>query len=102
MFAIRLERPLCELAFDPIAALERGPLTTLDTVRPVRDLLRHGGFKPAGRSKPASEYLAAAFAEDRFPRISTAAATAWYRELVAAIAGARVEDVAISAARSDS
>lgn len=23
----------------------------------VRDLLRHGGFKPAGRSKPACEYL---------------------------------------------
>jgi DNA/RNA-binding domain of Phe-tRNA-synthetase-like protein len=23
----------------------------------VRDLLRHGGFKPAGRNKPASEYL---------------------------------------------
>jgi DNA/RNA-binding domain of Phe-tRNA-synthetase-like protein len=23
----------------------------------VRDLLRHGGFKPTGRSKPASEYL---------------------------------------------
>lgn len=23
----------------------------------VRDLLRHGGFKPSGRSKPASEYL---------------------------------------------
>lgn len=24
----------------------------------VRDLLRHGGFKPSGRNKPASEYLA--------------------------------------------
>ena len=23
----------------------------------IRDLLRHGGFKPTGRSKPASEYL---------------------------------------------
>lgn len=23
----------------------------------VRDLLRHGGYKPAGRGKPASEYL---------------------------------------------
>jgi DNA/RNA-binding domain of Phe-tRNA-synthetase-like protein len=23
----------------------------------VRDLLRHGGFKPTGRNKPASEYL---------------------------------------------
>jgi DNA/RNA-binding domain of Phe-tRNA-synthetase-like protein len=26
----------------------------------TRDLLRHGGFKPTGRSKPASEYLARA------------------------------------------
>jgi DNA/RNA-binding domain of Phe-tRNA-synthetase-like protein len=24
---------------------------------PVRDLLRHGGFRPSGRSKPSSEYL---------------------------------------------
>lgn len=29
-----------------------------DAVRAaIRDLLRHGGFKPTGRSKPASEYL---------------------------------------------
>jgi DNA/RNA-binding domain of Phe-tRNA-synthetase-like protein len=49
----------------------RAPFSTSDEVRTaVRDLLRHGGFKPAGRSKPASEYLAAAFAEDRFPRIN--------------------------------
>lgn len=34
------------------------PLTPADEVRTaVRALLRHGGFKPAGRSKPASEYL---------------------------------------------
>lgn len=38
----------------------------------VRDLLRQGGFKPSGRSKPASEYLQAAFAENRFPRINAA------------------------------
>lgn len=36
----------------------------------VRDLLRHGGFKPSGRSKPASEYLVAAFAEGRWPTVS--------------------------------
>lgn len=43
-----------------------------DAVRTsVRDLLRAvGGFKPAGRSKPASEYLVAAVAEGRFPRIN--------------------------------
>ncbi len=28
-----------------------------DVKAAVRDLLRHGGFKPSGRSKPASEYL---------------------------------------------
>ena len=34
------------------------PLTRSEEVRAaVRDLLRHGGFKPTGRSKPASEYL---------------------------------------------
>ena len=34
------------------------PLQSSDEVRrAVRDLLRHGGFKPTGRSKPASEYL---------------------------------------------
>jgi DNA/RNA-binding domain of Phe-tRNA-synthetase-like protein len=41
--------------FDPKAAV---PWTSNDEVRSaVRVLLRHGGFKPAGRSKPASEYL---------------------------------------------
>lgn len=34
------------------------PLSADDAVRgAVRDLLRAGGFKPTGRSKPASEYL---------------------------------------------
>ena len=36
----------------------------------VRDLLRRGGFKPAGRNKPASEYLLQAAREDRFPMIN--------------------------------
>lgn len=34
------------------------PLVSNDDVRSaIRNLLRHGGFKPTGRSKPASEYL---------------------------------------------
>jgi len=34
------------------------PMASSDEVRlKVRDLLRQGGFKPTGRSKPASEYL---------------------------------------------
>lgn len=36
----------------------------------IRDLLRVGGFKPTGRSKPASEYLAKA-ASESFPRINS-------------------------------
>jgi DNA/RNA-binding domain of Phe-tRNA-synthetase-like protein len=36
----------------------------------VRGLLRRGGFKPSGRSKPASEDLAQAAKEKRFPLIN--------------------------------
>ena len=38
----------------------------------VRDLLRHGGFKPAGRSKPCWEYLVGVAAKGAFPRINAA------------------------------
>src|SRR5271154_7386886 len=75
-FVTRLPCTLGELATPPaILALAdpsaSAPLCTSDTVRAeVRQLLRHGGFKPAGRSKPASEYLHAASAEGRFPHIN--------------------------------
>lgn len=36
----------------------------------VRNLLKGGGFKPSGRNKPASEYLAQAAREGRFPIIN--------------------------------
>lgn len=36
----------------------------------VRDLLRAGGFKPTGRNKPSSEYIANAAARGAFPRIN--------------------------------
>ena len=40
------------------------PLQSSDEIRKaVRDLLRHGGFKPTGRNKPASEYLIRAVAQ---------------------------------------
>ena len=49
------------------------PFSSSDAVRTeIRQLLRHGGFKPSGRSKPASEYLVAAHNELRFPRINAA------------------------------
>jgi DNA/RNA-binding domain of Phe-tRNA-synthetase-like protein len=38
--------------------------------RAVRELLRHGRYKPTGRGKPASEYLLGAAREGRFPRIN--------------------------------
>lgn len=36
----------------------------------IRGLLKKGGFKPTGRNKPASEYLAQAAREARFPFIN--------------------------------
>ena len=38
----------------------------------IRALLRAGGYKPSGRGKPASEYLAGAARQGAFPRISNA------------------------------
>jgi DNA/RNA-binding domain of Phe-tRNA-synthetase-like protein len=38
----------------------------------VRALLRHGGFKPTGRSKPASEYLLRAVGDNALSSISLA------------------------------
>lgn len=75
-FVTALPRPLGEIAAPPaIAALcgagAAAPMVSSEAIKgAVRDLLRHAGFKPSGRSKPASEYLAAAFAEQRFPRIN--------------------------------
>lgn len=75
-FVVRLARPLVDvptpeaitrLAAPGVAA----PVGRSEATKTaVRDLLRHGGFKPAGRSKPASEYLAGAIAEGRFPAIN--------------------------------
>lgn len=38
----------------------------------VRDMLRHGGYKPTGRGKPASEYLVRAAAESALNSINVA------------------------------
>jgi DNA/RNA-binding domain of Phe-tRNA-synthetase-like protein len=60
---VTLPRPLGQLTSSPallagLAADAAAPMTSSDTVRlEVRNLLRHGGFKPTGRNKPASEYL---------------------------------------------
>ncbi|HET6451154.1 MAG TPA: hypothetical protein VFI08_07565, partial [Spirochaetia bacterium] len=36
----------------------------------VRDMLRHGAYKPSGRSKPASEYLLGAAVSGSFPLVN--------------------------------
>jgi DNA/RNA-binding domain of Phe-tRNA-synthetase-like protein len=49
------------------------PLASDDAVREtIRALLRHGGFKPTGRSKPASEYLIKAAQVGRLSSINLA------------------------------
>jgi DNA/RNA-binding domain of Phe-tRNA-synthetase-like protein len=75
-FVTQLAAPVATLATPaPIVALAAGaapaPLASSDDVRfAVRELLRHGGYKPAGRGKPASEYLVAAVSAGRFPAIN--------------------------------
>ncbi|MFT5679676.1 MAG: DNA/RNA-binding domain of Phe-tRNA-synthetase-like protein [Myxococcota bacterium] len=71
--------PLSEIAATPhldalCAADADTPFDAADEEhkRHVRDLLRHGGFKPAGRSKPCWEYMRSAAAKGKFPRINVA------------------------------
>ena len=63
----------------PAAVLERlapraeAPLASDDACRKaVRDLLRHAGYKPTGRGKPASEYLLGAAAAGPLASINVA------------------------------
>jgi len=56
------------LALDAAAPLERSEPCRTD----VRKLLRHGGYKPTGRGKPASEYLVRAAGEGVLSSINLA------------------------------
>ena len=56
------------LALDVPAPLSRDEATRAA----VRDMLRHGGYKPTGRGKPASEYLVRAAAEGVLTSINAA------------------------------
>ena len=70
-FVVRLAAPLEALAPPPLPPPAPTDAPVTDQVRAeVRALLRHGGYKPSGRGKPASEYLVAAHAEGRFPQIN--------------------------------
>lgn len=78
-FITRLPQPLGTMATPPeiSSLLVSDAATPFAAARPdealrkaVRDLLRSGGFKPTGRSKPASEYLGNAAAEGRLGSIN--------------------------------
>ncbi len=74
----RYPQPLSELASpESLRALltldADAPLAREEAVRTaVRDLLRHGGYKPTGRGKPASEYLVRAAGEGKLASINAA------------------------------
>jgi DNA/RNA-binding domain of Phe-tRNA-synthetase-like protein len=78
VFETFFPRPLGEMqsSSDLLALLSlsaTAPFQTDETIREaVRNMLRHGGFKPAGRSKPASEYLVRAVGDDKLPPINVA------------------------------
>lgn len=77
-FTTAFPRPLGEMPSPPeltaLLALDApAPLHSDDTVREaIRKLLRHGGFRPTGRSKPASEYLLRAVGEGQLTSINLA------------------------------
>lgn len=78
VFRAAFPAPLAELTVpEAISSALRGdpaaPVQSSDVVRGhVRDLLRHGGYKPTGRGKPASEYLVRASAEGALGSINLA------------------------------
>lgn len=63
----------CAAAVALLSPVAAAPMQSDDVIRAaVRDLLRAGGFKPTGRSKPSSEYLAHAAREGRLAPIHPA------------------------------
>jgi DNA/RNA-binding domain of Phe-tRNA-synthetase-like protein len=55
------------------ASAPDAPLESDDTIRgAIRDVLRHAGYKPTGRGKPASEYLLKAAADGALGSINVA------------------------------
>jgi DNA/RNA-binding domain of Phe-tRNA-synthetase-like protein len=77
-FVTNFPAPLGSIA-TPVAALDAlrldgpAPMQRDESVRgAIRDLLRHGGYKPTGRGKPASEYLVRAATEGALGPINAA------------------------------
>lgn len=77
-FVTTFPKPLGELGrvesiMSLLATTATAPLSSDDAVRSaVRELLRHGGYKPTGRGKPASEYLIRAVSEGALGSINAA------------------------------
>ncbi len=74
-FVTELSGALGELDSRPLTAMLKldagAPVTRNEERRKaVRDLLRHGGYKPTGRGKPASEYLLRAAGEGKLDSIN--------------------------------
>lgn len=65
--------PALAAQIDAAVASHAGAEWPTESVRAaVRDLLRRGGYKPTGRGKPASEFLAQAASRGEFPRVQSA------------------------------
>lgn len=77
-FVTTFPKPLGELGrvesiMSLLTTTATAPLSSDDAVRSaVRELLRHGGYKPTGRGKPASEYLIRAVSEGALGSINAA------------------------------
>jgi DNA/RNA-binding domain of Phe-tRNA-synthetase-like protein len=77
-FVSVLPRPLADLPSPPalialLAADAVAPVTADQELRErIRKMLRHGGYKPSGRGKPASEYLVRAAGEGTLGAINGA------------------------------
>ncbi|MCK6524953.1 hypothetical protein L6R49_26415 [Myxococcota bacterium] len=69
---VRFPKPLAALTGeDPYVALQGALPPWGDAEKElVRALLRAGGFKPSGRSKPCSEYMRAAAERGELPRVN--------------------------------
>src|SRR5688572_7690234 len=80
-FVTAFPAPIGEIATPPavLDALRLGGSAPLqrdeETRAAVRDMLRHGGYKPTGRRKPASEYLVRAASEGALSPINVAVDT---------------------------
>ncbi|WP_394824852.1 phenylalanine--tRNA ligase beta subunit-related protein [Pendulispora albinea] len=78
VFVTTFSKPLAETDPSVLGEFLRADATTPhihhdDAIRgAVRDLLRHGGYKPTGRGKPASEYLIRAAADGGLRSINAA------------------------------